>query len=369
MNILKKKKWIVVVICILASLLPMTKTIDAKVKMPTKPTYVTATAVKDCVNITWKKSSNAKLYQIYMYDEDTKKYKYHGFAKTNKYVAKNLKRGQTYQFKVRAYKNGAKTRYYSSFSKAVEATTSKKGYSTLKNYLKTALVPCGSTMYVWGGGWNQKDKGAGVDAKTIGASQTWRTFFNKQKKSYSTKKTRFQRRNGLDCSGFVGWSIYNIRNTANNKTGYVTFAKKMAKNFANRGWGTYRSPSKIKNYKAGDIMSTAKGSGGHVWIVLGQCKDGSVVLLHSSDPGVQISGTATRSGKSNSQAVKLAKKYMKKYYPKWYKKYPSNKRNNRYLKDYGQMRWNVGSDTKMMTDPDGYQKMSVEEVLKDLFTN
>lgn len=369
MNIIRKKKRI---FCMLfgTMILVLSSTIlFAATKRPKKPSYVTATAVKTNVNITWRKASYATRYAVYQYNPSKKSYTYKGYTKSCKYTVKNLKRGETYQFKVRGYRIVSKKRYYGSYSKSVSATISKKGYSTLKNYLKSALAPCGSTMYIWGGGWNKADTSAGKDAKTIGVNPNWRTFFGKQKKNYNTSKTRYQWGNGLDCSGFVGWSIYNIRNTANNKSGYVMSSKKMAKNFASRKWGTYQKPSKVKNYKPGDIMSTAcSDCSGHVWIVIGQCSDGSVVLLHSSAPGVQLSGTQTRSGSNNSQAIKLAKQYMKKYYPSWYKKYPSNKRSKKYLSHFGQMRWNTGNSSTMMTDPDGYQNMNAQQVLKDLFS-
>ena len=29
------------------------------------------------------------------------------------------------------------------------------------------MEPVGSTMYIWGGGWNSEDNGAGEDAKII----------------------------------------------------------------------------------------------------------------------------------------------------------------------------------------------------------
>ena len=51
---------------------------------------------------------------------------------------------------------------------------------TLKNFLKTALMPVGKTMYVWGGGWNKEDTGAGIEAVSIGLSPNWEKFTRKQ---------------------------------------------------------------------------------------------------------------------------------------------------------------------------------------------
>ncbi|MDO4553730.1 MAG: hypothetical protein Q4B70_01130 [Lachnospiraceae bacterium] len=240
--------------------------------------------------------------------------------------------------------------------------------TTIKELLQTAMKPVGTTMYVWGGGWNKSDTAAGTEARTIGISPAWKKYFKKQTASYNFKKTKYKRSKGLDCSGYIGWCIYNVMNTKSGKKGYVMKAKKMASNFASRGWGTYKSRKKVKNYKAGDIMSSDCSCCGHVWMVIGQCEDGSVVLVHSSAPGVRISGTTTKSGSYSSQAIQLAKKYMKKYYPAWYRKYPSCGKNATYLSHYSQMRWTLSNQSgSVMSDPDGYRNMTPEEILKDLF--
>lgn len=243
---------------------------------------------------------------------------------------------------------------------SMEATAAPK--STIKKLLQVGLKPVGSTMYIWGGGWKGKANKPGKEACTMGVSPSWKKFYKKQTKKYNYRKYRYQSSKGLDCSGYIGWCIYNVMNTRSGNQGYVMYAKQMAKNFSSRGWGTYTAKKKVRNYKAGDIMS----SSGHVYMVVGQCRDKSVVLLHSSPPGVQLCGTSTPSGKANSQAVKLAKKYMKKYYPSWHRKFPNCSRGRSYLKDYNQMRWDI-SGKKVMTDPEGYRKMSAEQILKDLF--
>ena len=46
----------------------------------------------------------------------------------------------------------------------------------LKCFLRTALLPVGSTMYVYGGGWNEADTGAGIEAVTLGVSAEWAEF-------------------------------------------------------------------------------------------------------------------------------------------------------------------------------------------------
>lgn len=46
-------------------------------------------------------------------------------------------------------------------------------------------------------------------------------------------------------------------------------------------------------------------------------EDGSVLLVHSSPPGVQISGTPTPNGDLSSQAILLANSIMPERYPAW----------------------------------------------------
>ena len=161
----------------------------------------------------------------------------------------------------------------------------------------------------------------------------------------------------------MGWVIYNAFNTVSGNSGYVMSAGNMASTYASWGWGTYKSAAAVKDYRAGDIMS----SSGHVYIVVGSCSDGSVVLLHSSSKGVMISGTAARSGSPDSQAVALAKKYMKAYFPQWYAKYPEVSRGTSYLTSFAQMRWHLSGNC-LMSDPEGLSRKNAEQVLKAIFS-
>ncbi len=333
----------------------------------TKPVGMMSTVVEGKVVLTWEKMKNADGYRLY---EATKgnKYRLIGQTKKTKMILKGRVKGETYRYYMKAYKiksNGKKT--YSKASKKVSVRIPQQGVSTIKNFLQTAIAPVGSTMYVWGGGWNKEDTAAGKEARTTGLSKSWRTFSKKQTTTYNYNNYRYQIHDGLDCSGYVGWCVYNVMNTQNNQPGYVLSASKQAKKFARLGFGKYRSASKIRNYKAGDIMSSTCSCCGHVWIVIGQCEDGSVVLVHASPPGVQINGTTTPDGEKDSQAYRLAKKYMKKYYPTWYQKYEEVSRGPAYLSHYGQMRWNTTGDEVFLSDPDRYQKMSADKILKDLF--
>ena len=232
------------------------------------------------------------------------------------------------------------------------------GRRTLANLLMTAKQPVGHTMYVWGGGWNEADTGAGVEAVSIGVSSTWETFAELQDSTYDVKKTTYQIHNGLDCSGYLGWVIYNVFENTDGKDGYVMKAAKMAETFAGYGWGTYTPAEEVTDWKPGDIMSMK----GHVWLSLGMCEDGSVVLLHASPPGVRICGTTLADG-TKSIAVTLAETYMSKYEPDWYAKYPDCAEEIDYLSKSSRMRWNV----QTLTDVGDFEDKSAAEILAYLY--
>ena len=163
---------------------------------------------------------------------------------------------------------------------------------SILDFLKVAVQPVGSTMYVWGGGWNEEDTGAGIEAVTLGVSPQWAIFAAQQGSGYDMDDTRYQIHDGLDCSGYVGWAVYNVLETENGRPGYVMASTKMAQTYADMGLGTYIPASEMTTWQAGDIMSMK----GHVWIVVGQCDDGSVLFLHASPPGVMFSGTKLADG-------------------------------------------------------------------------
>ena len=215
-------------------------------------------------------------------------------------------------------------------------------------------------MYIWGGGWNEEDTGAGPSATQLGISPQWKAFADLQDETYDYKLHRFELENGLDCSGFVGWAVYNTFETENGQPGYVTKSTEMAKSLADRGWGMLLVNP--KEFLPGDIVSMK----GHVWICLGKCEDGSVLLVHSSPPGVSVCGTALQQtnveNAQESQAVKLATQYMSKYHPDWQSKYPKREVKTSFLEQVSVFRW---SDS-VMFDAKEIQNKSAEEIMRIL---
>ena len=232
-------------------------------------------------------------------------------------------------------------------TEASDADNSKEEELSLYHFLENALKPVGNTMYIWGGGWNEEDTGAGVGATYIGLYPKWKDFMNKQDADYDYKQHRYELENGLDCSGFVGWTIYNTFEKENGKEGYVTNAKKMAVYFANKGWGhLIENP---KQFLPGDIVSMAS----HVWICLGTCADGSVLLVHASPPGVSVCGT-------KGIAEDLAKEYMSSLHADWQNKYPKREVPHSYIENVTLFRWTKGT----MADAEELQSLTGEEMIR-----
>ena len=222
------------------------------------------------------------------------------------------------------------------------------GQKTLTTYLKNALVPCGRTLYIWGGGWDDSD------ASIIGYQKQWETFFNKHNTAgYDYANYRYSYGNGLDCSGFAAWTLYNTLYTKSGGAWLVYQSTTVASTYKSKGWATLSTNSSDQTYKPGDVVSM----NGHVWISLGQCSDKSVLLVHSSPKGVQISGTSGR-------AATLATHYMKKYFPEW--PYAARTVSSSYLSYAGKARWKVSGAGHILDDPDGLQKMSADQIMKFL---
>lgn len=271
------------------------------------------------------------------------------------------------------------------------------GKRTLKNYLQTAMNPVGTALYVYGGSWDWQDVNSSNQALTIGLPQSWIDFFQQQDANYTYKNSADPAHSyyphnswnqyyyaGVDCSAYIGWTVYNVMHTESTTNdlsdGYVMSAVKMAKTFAEKGWGTWTRD--IKSFKPGDIFSMS----GHVWTVLGVCDDGSIVFLHSTPSdskagqgggGVQLSALNPNSDDDkNCEAYKLVTKHMTKYYPEWSDRYDAVLRSyisyatpatgTEYKETWsGNFSWNLNSSG--LTDPDGYADMSAAEILADLF--
>ncbi len=155
---------------------------------------------------------------------------------------------------------------------------------TLTDFLRTALRPKDQVLYVWGGGWNEEDTAGGVEANTIGMAPGWKTFYEENLEGYNVEDHAYEIHNGLDCSGYLGWVLYN---TLNDKRDYVVKSDQSDEFLSGLGLGERRDAKDVTEILPGDIMSEE----GHVYIALGQFEDGSVLMVHSSPPGVRMSGT------------------------------------------------------------------------------
>ena len=184
-------------------------------------------------------------------------------------------------------------------------------------------------------------------------TQTGGSSTEAQGSDYDFKQHKFEYGNGLDCSGYVGWAVYNY--FGGGKTGYVTHAKNQGRMFAEMGFGEYHP--KMIELMPGDIVSSID----HVYITVARCADGSIILLHSSPPGVQLCGTVTPRGGRVGIADSLVKEYTKRFYPDWYRKFSYCSRGAAYLRDCGVFRWHDA----VMPDPCGLKKHASRKNFKN----
>lgn len=226
--------------------------------------------------------------------------------------------------------------------------------------LRHAMEPVGSTLYIWGGAWNEEDTGGGIESVTLGVSEAWAEFYNSQDASYNYSWYDYQIHDGLDCSGFVGWVLYNTFEDENNQESYVTWAKDQTAMLAQNGWGTITPSWEVADYKPGDIMSAED----HIFIVLQSFEDGSVLLVHASPPGVQIAGTPDADGYADSMAAMCAAGLMEEHFADYYARYPDSIYvDGSYLYRFDQFRWNE----ETMPDAGTISKIKPEELFAHLF--
>ena len=258
------------------------------------------------------------------------------------------------------------------------------GKRTLKNLLATALMPVGTTLYIYGGGWDWQDVGSSVQATSIGIAPEWTAFFQRQDEEYTYKNGDparsyypFHEWNeyyyaGLDCSGYLGWTVYNTLHAEPGNTGYVCQSTKFARHLSDLDLGAWSR--EVEALGPGDIVSIS----GHVWLSLGTCPDGSVLILHStpSDSRAgQPGGGPQLSALGNSrdcQAYRLAERYLSTYYPAWYERYPVKLCDPEVYRALnaetaGKFAWDLEGKKGGLTDPEGYRQKSPEEILEDLF--
>ncbi len=251
-----------------------------------------------------------------------------------------------------------------------------KSKNTLTALLKNAMKPMGHTLYIYGGGWNTEDTGAAEETRTIGISPVWRDFFEKQDVYYTYKNDTDPQNSyyphdgintyhalGLDCSGYIGWTVYNTLRTKDGDDGFVTSSTRLSHSLAEEGLGVW---SKDRTLLPGDIVSMK----GHVWLCVGTCEDGSVVIAHSSPSlsragcpggGVQLTALCDPQNKI-CEAHHLADQYMKTHFPQWYERYPVVRRS---LDAYtcfdepltGKFSWSI------LRDPDGILTANAEKIL------
>ena len=267
--------------------------------------------------------------------------------------------------------------------------TGEPGERTVLNLLKTAMMPVGSTLYIYGGGWNWQDDGSSELASNIGVAPEWSRFFSENDAGYSFRNNEDKENSyyphggynqyyyaGLDCSGYIGWVLYNTLNSGSGGEGMVWSSTTIAGRLADLGYGTWNKEKPGEGREKllpGDIVSIK----GHVWMCIGTCGDGSILIAHSTPSpsregfeggGVQLSAIGTD---KECEAFILADKYMKEKYPKWSDRYEAQLKSFSAYMDFshekaGIFTWDTEAEGGL-TDPDGIRDMSPDEILGLIF--
>ena len=233
--------------------------------------------------------------------------------------------------------------------------------ASVKKLLKNAIKPIGSTMFVYGGGWNSADTGAGKSAVTIGLSSEWKAFADKQDSTYNYRNVS-DRAKGLDSSGYIGWVLYNTLRTQSGGDGFVMKADTYDEKLSSLGLGKRTPKEDVTIRRPGDIMCSE--SDGFAYIVVGPCSDGSLVVACASPPGVRLCGTPSANGNTDSEAVILVEQVMNDLYGNLYQRYPDCSKGYSYLTNYDKF----SPDTsKVIKDSEGLRFMNAQEVINLLF--
>jgi hypothetical protein len=263
------------------------------------------------------------------------------------------------------------------------------GEKTILNLLKTAMMPVGSALYIYGGGWNWQDEGASEFATDIGVAPEWKRFFRENDAGYSFRNNEDRKHSyyphggynqyyyaGLDCSGYLGWVLYNTFNTGPGGEGMVWSSTTVAGRLADLGYGTWDKEKPGEGREKllpGDIVSIK----GHVWMCVGTCGDGSILIVHSTPSpsrdgfeggGVQLSAIGMG---TDCEAYVLADRYMKEHCPEWAERYEVQLKSLSVYMDLshekaGIFTWDTGSEDGL-EDPEGIRDMSPEEILELIF--
>ena len=99
--------------------------------------------------------------------------------------------------------------------------------------LANALLPVGKTLYVWGGGHNWSD------ATRKGISPKWKQWYDSNSSSYNYRYymdlSEATEQKGLDCSGFVGWSVYQIMQSRSGGPMYTDVSGNLGSLYSGKG--------------------------------------------------------------------------------------------------------------------------------------
>ena len=116
------------------------------IRKPAAPSRVkAASAAYNKIKLTWSAVSGANGYEVYQYNSSDKRYQRAATVTGTSYTWKSLKTGQSYKYKVRAYKTVNREKLYGAFSKAVSA----KPALSKASGVKAANTKSKATLVSW----------------------------------------------------------------------------------------------------------------------------------------------------------------------------------------------------------------------------
>ena len=238
---------------------------------------------------------------------------------------------------------------------------------TKSDLIRHALSAVGKVLYVWGGGWNEADDGAGSIAMIRGIPPSVTDFTCEMTRNcaipcaYDYREHRYRLDSGYDCSGYLGWVIWQVLGPSPSPEGYVFPSAKQARMLAHLGLGQILPDDRKIFAGPGDIVSIP----GHVYLSLGCEEDGSMLIVHASPPAVSLSAVPAPGAEENGVAVLLARTLCRSVWPLHAARFPvSVKSRARYTQKAEVFRF----DPHILPDPDGISELSAAEVMRRLIT-
>ncbi len=155
--------------------------------VPPKTTGLKSTnQTTSSVTLNWAKTPESTNYEIYKYNDSSKKWEKVGSTAQTSYEVKKLKEGTKYKFKVRAYKTISGKAYYGSYSEGIQSTTKVSNPSKVKGLKAKKQTTTSVTL-----NWSKATGATGYEIYKYNTSKKkWEKVGSTTKTSYEVKKLK-----------------------------------------------------------------------------------------------------------------------------------------------------------------------------------